>query len=74
MCSAYGCLAFTGIGEFTELMPDTRNGTASESSAIPGQQVHKVVINDYVYLVRFVEEDDYYFLKTVIPSRRATRE
>jgi hypothetical protein len=25
-------------------------------------------------LIPFVEEDDYYFLKTVIPSRRATRE
>ena len=25
------------------------------------------------FLVPFVEEDDYYFLKTIIPSRKATR-
>lgn len=29
---------------------------------------------DYVYLVPFVEEEDYYFLKTIIPSRKATRD
>ena len=27
----------------------------------------------YVYLVPSVEEDEYYFLKTIIPSRKATR-
>jgi len=40
----------------------------------PRQQVLVVAINNYAYLVPFVEEDDYYFLKTVIPSRKATRE
>ena len=30
--------------------------------------------DNYVYLVPFVEEDDYFFLKTVIPSRKATRD
>lgn len=29
---------------------------------------------DYVYLVPYVEEPDHYFLKTVIPSRKATRD
>ncbi len=33
-----------------------------------------VAIDNYAYLVPYVEEDDYYFLKTVIPSRKATRE
>ena len=28
----------------------------------------------YAYLVPFIEEADYYFLKTVIPSRKATRD
>jgi hypothetical protein len=27
-----------------------------------------------VYLVPYVDEDDHYFLKTVIPSRKATRD
>ncbi|TAJ91627.1 MAG: BrnT family toxin [Gammaproteobacteria bacterium] len=40
----------------------------------PRQQVLVVAIDNYAYLVPFVEEDDYYFLKTVIPSRKATRE
>jgi hypothetical protein len=40
----------------------------------PGQRVLVVAIDDYVHLVPFVEERDYLFLKTIIPSRRATRE
>lgn len=28
----------------------------------------------YAYLVPFVEEADYYFLKTAIPNRKATRD
>lgn len=37
------------------------------------QQVLVVNIDNYVYLVPFVEEESSYFLKTVIPSRKATR-
>jgi hypothetical protein len=33
-----------------------------------------VAADDYAYLVPFVEEDDYLFLKTIIPSRKATRD
>jgi hypothetical protein len=33
----------------------------------------KVQIDDYVYLVPFVETEDEVFLKTVIPSRTATQ-
>lgn len=40
----------------------------------PKQRVLVVTFDNYAYLVPFVEEDDHYFLKTVIPSRRATRE
>ena len=40
----------------------------------PRQKVMIVAIDGYAYLVPYVEEDDYYFLKTVIPSRKATRE
>jgi len=34
----------------------------------PKQRVLVVAIESYAYLVPFVEEDDHYFLKTVIPS------
>ncbi len=39
----------------------------------PNQRVLVVSFNNYVYLVPYVDEPDYYFLKTVIPSRKATR-
>ena len=39
----------------------------------PRQLVFVVEVEGYVYLVPFVEEDEYYFLKTIIPSRKATR-
>ena len=39
----------------------------------PGQQIHVIAIEEYVYLVPFVESDDELFLKTIIPSRKATK-
>jgi uncharacterized DUF497 family protein len=39
----------------------------------PGQQIHAIAIEDYVYLVPFVESEDQVFLKTIIPSRKATK-
>ena len=40
----------------------------------PHQRVLVVSFNGYVYLVPFIEEADCFFLKTVIPSRKATRD
>jgi hypothetical protein len=40
----------------------------------PGQKVFIIDIDDYIYLVPFVENDEVVFLKTIIPSRKATRE
>ena len=41
----------------------------------PGQSIYVVDIEDYVYLVPCVTEGDgTRFLKTIIPSRKATRE
>ena len=40
----------------------------------PNQRVLVVAIEKYAYLVPFMEEEDHYFLKTVIPSRKATRD
>lgn len=39
-----------------------------------GQVVLVVSYRGYMYLVPSVEEDEYYFLKTLIPSRKATRD
>ena len=38
----------------------------------PQQRMFVVQVADYVYLVPFVETDDGVFLKTIIPSRKAT--
>ena len=38
------------------------------------QHVLVVSCDNYAYLVPFVEEETYFFLKTVIPSRKATRD
>jgi hypothetical protein len=38
-----------------------------------GQKIFIVNINNYAYLVPFVESEREIFLKTMIPSRKATR-
>ena len=38
----------------------------------PGQKIFVVNINGYAFLVPFVESETEVFLKTVIPSRKAT--
>ena len=40
----------------------------------PRQRVLVVAYDSYAYMVPFVEEEDYFFLKTIIPSRKATRD
>jgi uncharacterized DUF497 family protein len=37
------------------------------------QKILVVRLLDYVYLVPFVEDQDSFFLKTIIPSRKATK-
>jgi hypothetical protein len=39
----------------------------------PGQRISMVQVDDYVYAVPFVETDTEIFLKTIIPSSKATR-
>ena len=38
------------------------------------QKVFIVLIKGYVYMVPFVEDEEKYFLKTIIPSRKWKRE
>ena len=46
----------------------------SNPDKYPNQRMFVVAVEQYAYLVPFVEEADYYFLKTVIPNRKATRD
>ncbi len=38
----------------------------------PGQRIYVIEFEDYAYLVPFIEDDEAIFLKTIIPSRKAT--
>ena len=43
------------------------------SEKYPNQMVFLVKIEDYIYSVPFVEDDEKIFLKTIIPNRKATK-
>ncbi len=38
-----------------------------------GQKIFVLQIDDYVYLIPFIENEHEVFLKTIIPSRKATK-
>ena len=40
----------------------------------PHQRMFIVEIDDYVYLVPYIENDEEIFLKTIVPSRKATKQ
>ena len=40
----------------------------------PNQKISVVRVEEYVYLVPYVENEDEIFLKTIIPSRKATKQ
>ena len=44
------------------------------SRRYPKQKVFVVAVTEYVFLVPHVEEVEHIFLKTIIPSRKATRD
>ena len=53
-----------------DLLDDTDHPNKKRYSK---QRIFVVNINNYVYLVPYVEDDEKIFLKTVIPSRKATK-
>lgn len=40
----------------------------------PRQKIFVVAVSGYAYLVPFVEDEEKVFLKTIIPSRKATQQ
>lgn len=53
------------------LLDDTEHPNVTK---YPDQRIFVINIDDYVYLVPYVESHDEIFLKTVIPSRKATKQ
>lgn len=39
----------------------------------PDQKIFIIIINEYAYMVPFIEDEKKYFLKTIIPSRKMTK-
>lgn len=64
---------------FEEILFHIENGDVLDILEHPnqqqyqGQRIFVVAVNEYVYLVPFVEDDREVFLKTIIPSRKATK-
>jgi len=46
----------------------------SNTKRYPNQQILIIRIGDYAYLVPYAEDGDKIFLKTIIPSRKATKQ
>ena len=46
----------------------------SNKKKYPNQFMFVISVEDYVYLVPFVERENEIFLKTIIPSRKATKQ
>jgi hypothetical protein len=44
-----------------------------DQSNYPGQKLYFVMIDGYIYIVPYVTEKELIFLKTIIPSRKATK-
>lgn len=47
--------------------------THPNQSKYQGQRIFIVNVDDYAYLVPFIEDDNIVFLKTIIPNRKATK-
>ena len=55
-------------GHLLEIVPHPNPGK------YPRQQIMVVDVAGYAFLVPFIEAEDHFFLKTIIPSRKATRD
>ncbi len=59
-----------GFEECVAAIEDKRVLDIVENENYPGQKMYVLEINDYAYVVPFVESKDEVFLKTVFPSRK----
>lgn len=44
-----------------------------KQKSYPNQKIFIVLIDNYAYIVPFVEDKEKFFLKTIIPSRKMTK-
>lgn len=68
------CISFEDIMFFLQsggLLDDLQH---PNSKKYPGQRMFVVNVDGYAHLVPYIETADKIFLKTVIPSRKATKQ
>ena len=53
---------------------DARNFAHPNPEKYPNQRIYVVFIEDYAYVVPYVENENGIFLKTLYPSRKASRD
>ena len=64
---------------FEQIVIQIEEGKLHDILEHPNQQKYKdqkifvVELNEYIHLVPIVEDEKYIFLKTIIPSRKATK-
>ena len=46
----------------------------SDQGKYPGQKIYFVIVEGYIHMIPYITEDEYVFLKTIIPSRKATKD
>lgn len=51
-----------------------KTGDHPDQEKYPGQRLYFVVVEEYVYIIPYVIDKRHIFLKTIIPSRKATRD
>ncbi|MCK4766620.1 MAG: BrnT family toxin [Candidatus Aminicenantes bacterium] len=65
---------------FEEIVEDIKKGHILDrvdhpnQTKYPDQQVYIIIHKNYCYMVPFVESETGFFLKTIIPSRKKTKE
>jgi uncharacterized DUF497 family protein len=67
-------ISFEEIVYFIEHDGLLKNIEHPNKKLYPHQRMFVVRTDDYIFLVPYVEEQEYYFLKTIIPSRKAKRQ
>lgn len=71
---AYRGVAFEDVASHIQVGDVLANLPHPNPARYPDQRVFVIRIRDYVYLVPYVESEEGIFLKTMFPSRKATRQ
>ena len=58
---------------FTDVLYELENNGILDNYKYPNQFIYVISLNGYIHYVPYVKEDDYIFLKNIIPSRKLNK-